>query len=53
MGCGCGKSAAAAMKTVQQYEITGDPENKTYLTEREAITAKNVRQLSGDVVPVQ
>ena len=53
MGCGCSGGAAAAMKTVQQYEIQGDPENKTYITEREAITAKNVRQLPGTVVPVQ
>lgn len=53
MGCGCGKSAAAAMKSVQQYRIEGDTENKQYMTEREAITAKNVRQIPGNVVPVQ
>jgi hypothetical protein len=41
------------MKSVQMYQIEGDPENKKYMTEREAITAKNVRQLEGIVKPVQ
>lgn len=53
MGCGCGGGgAAAAMKNVQQYSITDDPEQRKYLTEREALTAKDTRNLSGDVVPV-
>lgn len=51
MGCGCGGSAKAAMKTVQTYEITGDPEGIKYLTERDAIDQKTERGLSGDVVP--
>ena len=52
MGCGCGGGAAATMKNVQQYSITGDPEQRKYLTEREALTARDTRGLTGDVVPV-
>lgn len=51
MGCGCGGGAKAALKTVQTYEIEGDPEQIKYLTERDAITQKAARELSGAVVP--
>lgn len=52
MGCGCGGgSARAAMSTVQTYEITGDPEQIKYLTERDAIDQAEERGLTGDVVP--
>lgn len=52
MGCGCGGGGvAAAMKTVQTYEIEGDPEGIRYLTERDAITQKEARGLTGEVVP--
>ena len=50
-GCGCGGSKAAAMKTVQTYEITGDPQGIKYLTEKDAIDQKAARGLTGDVVP--
>ena len=52
MGCGCGGgSKAAAMATVQTYEISGDPEGIKYLTELDAIRQKAERALTGDVVP--
>ena len=51
MGCGCGSSAKAALKTVQTYEIQGDPEGIKYLTELDAIRQKEARELDGDVVP--
>lgn len=51
MGCGCGSSAKAALKSVQTYEITGDPEGIKYLTELDAIRQKAERELLGDVVP--
>lgn len=55
MGCGCSGGTKAAMKGVQKYKITDDPEPtpKEYLTEREALSARSVRGLSGAVVPVQ
>lgn len=53
MGCGCGSSAKTAMKGVQKYTITDDPNSTEYLTEREALAAKSVQGLTGDVVPVQ
>lgn len=54
MACGCNKgAAAAAAASVQTYEITGDPQAKKYLTERDALNAKVTRQLEGAVVPVQ
>jgi len=52
MGCGCGGGAKAAMKSVQRYSIQGDPEAREYLTEREALTAADTRNLDGKVVPV-
>lgn len=52
MGCGCGGGAKAAMKSVQMYSIEGDPEAREYLTEREAMTAADTRNLDGKVVPV-
>lgn len=53
MGCGCGGGGAkAAMKSVQMYTIEGDPEAREYLTEREAMTASDTRNLDGAVVPV-
>lgn len=52
MGCGCNKgTAAAAMKTVQTYEIEGDPQGIKYLTERDALDQKTARGLGGNVVP--
>lgn len=52
MGCGCGSKSQTALKsTVQTYEIEGDPEKIRYLTERDAITEKAARGLTGDVVP--
>jgi hypothetical protein len=53
MGCGCGGGTKAAMKGVQKYTIEGDPNGTEYLTEREALAAKSVQGLTGDVVPVQ
>ena len=41
------------MRTVQTYEITGDPDGIKYLTERDAIDQKAARGLIGDVVPTQ
>lgn len=53
MGCGCGGGGGqAAMAKVQKYTIQGDPEAKEYLTEREALTAADTRNLDGTVVPV-
>lgn len=52
MGCGCGKSAAAAKANVVTYEIEGDPNKSRYLTERQALDAKVSRQLEGAVRPV-
>lgn len=51
MGCGCGGSKATAMKSVQTYQIEGDPDGIRYLTELDAIRQKDERQLTGDVVP--
>lgn len=51
MGCGCGGSKATALKSVQTYEITGDPEGIKYLTELDAIRQAEERGLTGDVVP--
>lgn len=54
MGCGCGSGGAkAAMKGVQKYTIEDDPNSVEYLTEREALTARSIQGLSGEVVPVQ
>lgn len=59
MGCGCGGGTKAAMKGVQKYTIQDpnqtqdDPNRAEYLTEREALAAKSVLGLTGDVVPVQ
>jgi hypothetical protein len=41
------------MKTVQTYEVTGDPELIKYLTERDAINAKAERGLDGEVQPTR
>jgi hypothetical protein len=51
MGCGCGNKAAAALKSVQTYQIEGDPDGIRYLTELDAIRQKEDRGLTGDVVP--
>ena len=51
MGCGCGSSVKAALKSVQTYEITGDPKEIKYLTELDANRQKEARGLDGDVVP--
>lgn len=51
MGCGCGGGAKAVAKSVQTYEIEGDPEQIKYLTERDALDQKAIRELTGDVVP--
>lgn len=52
MGCGCGGGSAAKVATTK-YEITGDPQGRKYLTEREAKAAAANRQLEGEVVPVK
>ncbi len=51
MGCGCGGGAKAVAKSVQTYEIEGDPNQVKYLTERDAIDQKEKRGLDGEVVP--
>lgn len=51
MGCGCSGGAKAALKGVQKYKVEGT--DTEYLTEREALAAKETLGLSGDVVPVQ
>lgn len=38
------------MKNVQKYTIQGDPEQREYLTELEALTARAARNLEGSVV---
>ena len=43
MGCGCSGGAKAALKGVQKYEISDDPESREFLTEREALSAKSTR----------
>lgn len=53
MGCGCSGGSKAALKGVQKYEIEGDKDHRQFLTEREAISAKSVLGLPGEVVPVQ
>lgn len=54
MGCGCGGGGGVAAKSAvqaQTYEIEGDPQGIKYITERDAITQKEQRQLDGAVVP--
>jgi hypothetical protein len=51
MGCGCSGGTKAALKGVQKYKVEGT--NQEYLTEREAIAAKETLGLAGKVVPVQ
>ena len=53
MGCGCGGGTKAALKGVQKYEITDDPESRQFLTEREALSARSTLGLQGEVQPVQ
>lgn len=54
MGCGCGTGgAAAATAKVQTYQITGDPEQVEYLTERDALDNRAARGLTGEVVPTK
>lgn len=54
MACGCGGAGKArAMASVVKYEITDDPNGTQFITEREARQEKELKGLSGDVVPVQ
>ena len=53
MGCGCSGGAKAALKGVQKYEITDDPQSREFLTEREALSAKSTLGLQGEVQPVK
>lgn len=53
MACGCGGgNKAATMSSVQKYKITDDQSGTEYITEREALVAKDQQGLTGDVVPV-
>lgn len=53
MGCGCSGGTKAAMKGVQKYQISDDPESREFLTEREALSAKSTLGLQGEVQPVE
>lgn len=53
MGCGCGGGAKTVAKSVQTYEIEGDPNQIKYLTERDALDQKARRELAGEVVPTR